>query len=314
MNSRHKRSRFLSILLAASLNFISLAAIEFLLPQHSVTKILLFFFIPAFWTWIIFNHVLGKDLFAGKPDKTGQNKEADQIKQLKRLEKFRREYIGNVSHELKTPVFNIQGYLETLLENGTGREDWEKRFLKKALENTGRMNRIIRDLELIAENESEDLQLNLSYFNMAELMHEVFDAFQMQAQKQSVRLILDQPSCNKTVYADRKRIEQVLVNLVDNAIKYNIKNGEVKGLCKPSKNRLTIEISDTGIGIKKKHLTRIFERFYRVDKARSRKKGGSGLGLSIVKHILEAHQSTIHVESKPGKGSRFSFELPLDKG
>ncbi len=307
---RYKQTRLSAILLFASLGLISLTIAEFTLHQHSVGKIILFFLLPALWAYLIFEWVVKTNCHSpgNNPDHNQENN--NRIRQLKRLEKFRREYIGNVSHELKTPVFNIQGYLESLLENAKNNEEWQNRFLKKALENTERLNHIIRDLEMISENENENLQLNINSFNMAELMHEVFDSFQILAQKQSVRLILNESSCHHTVYADRERIRQVLVNLIENAIKYNKINGEVKGNCRKTPKGLLVEIADTGIGIKKKHIPRIFERFYRIDKTRSRKKGGSGLGLSIVKHILEAHHAEISVTSTPGKGSIFSFKLP----
>ncbi len=239
-----------------------------------------------------------------------KKKQAEEIHELKKMEKFRREYIGNVSHELKTPIFNIQGYLETLMEMPDRSNKIFDKFLKKALENTERLNTIIQDLQMIAKNETEGLDLFITTFNIRELIEQVYDELEIIAQKNKVQLTFKQGKCpGYLVKADRERIHQVLTNLISNAIKYNKKNGKVIASCYEMDDHILVEITDTGIGIKQKHLPRLFERFYRVDKNRSRKKGGSGLGLAIVKHILEAHNQRVHVRSSIGIGTTFGFTL-----
>ena len=239
-----------------------------------------------------------------------QRKQSKEIKQLKKMEKFRRQYVGNVSHELKTPIFNIQGYLETLLA-GVEDEHLRRNFLQKAMQNVERLNVIVRDLDIISRSETGDLKLEKQPFNIKRLIEEVYAHLEMQAQNARVELTFKPGKCEGyTVYADRERIRQVLQNLVVNAIHYNVENGKVTASCYDMGEMILVEISDTGIGIKQKHLPHLFERFYRVDKMRSREKGGSGLGLSIVKHLLEAHGQSVHVRSKYGKGSTFGFMLP----
>ncbi len=243
-----------------------------------------------------------------------QKAQQKKINQLKKMEKFRKEYIGNVSHELKTPIFNIQGYLESL----TTMEDKDakifKSFLNKSLENTKRLHTIVQDLEMISKSETETLELNFDSFNIKELIEQIYDEFDIQAKKQEVSLRFKSQKCfDYKVHADRERIHQVLTNLVSNAIKYNKKQGEVIASCYDMDDHILIEITDTGIGIKQKHLSRLFERFYRVDKNRSRKKGGSGLGLAIVKHLIEAHNEIVHVRSNPGVGTTFGFTLQKSK-
>jgi two-component system phosphate regulon sensor histidine kinase PhoR len=233
-----------------------------------------------------------------------------EIEELKKMEKFRRDFIGNVSHELKTPVFNIQGYLETLLDEGRKDKRIYKKFISKALNNVNRLNLIINDLDRISETESGELILNLERFRIKELVTEVMETLEMQAIKSGIKLHLkDSFQKDYWVYADRERIRQVLSNLVINAIKYGNSGGEVLIAWYDMEQNILIEVSDNGIGIEAEHLSRLFERFYRVDKNRSRNKGGTGLGLSIVKHYIEAHRQTVHVRSTPGIGSTFGFTL-----
>ena len=324
--------------LAISLLQILLIWILFHRSLPSLEYILLFFVINVFLIYLIFNSVLQKFIYkkikliyksirtvkSGNNQKHSsnllqdvekevaawKNKQSHEIKELKKMEKFRKEYIGNVSHELKTPIFNIQGYLETLVEIPDRTNPVFDKFLKKALENTDRLDTIVQDLQMIAKNETEGLDLYWTSFNIKDLIEQVYGEMEIIAQKNSVSLTYKHGKClGYMVKADRERIHQVLTNLVSNAIKYNKKNGKVIVSCYEMDNHILIEITDTGIGIKQKHLPRLFERFYRVDKNRSRKKGGSGLGLAIVKHILEAHNQSVHVRSTIGIGTTFGFTL-----
>ncbi len=239
-----------------------------------------------------------------------QKNQQKEIEQLKKMEKFRQQYIGNVSHELKTPIFNIQGYLETLVDMPDRQTPIFDSFLAKALKNTKRLHTIVEDLQMISKSETENLSLQWQIFSIKELIAQVYDELEMQANEQLVQLQFKTLKCpDFDVYADRERIYQVLVNLISNAIKYNRENGKVIASCYEMDDHILIEITDTGIGIKQKHLKHLFERFYRVDKNRSRKKGGAGLGLAIVKHIIEAHNELVHVRSTPGIGTTFGFTL-----
>ncbi len=237
-----------------------------------------------------------------------------EIAQLKKMEQFRRDYLGNVSHELKTPIFNIQGYIETLIDGGRKDRKITKKFLIKALDNVNRLSVIVDDLEMISRSESGKLQLEFESFNIVTLISEVIDSLYMQSREANVSLgFKDQDQKAFRVYADRERIGQVLINLITNSIKYNKKEGETLVACYDMDENILIEVSDNGIGIETNHLPHLFERFYRVDKNRSRNKGGTGLGLSIVKHIVEAHKQTINVRSTIGLGSTFGFTLKKAK-
>ncbi|HIP49324.1 MAG TPA: sensor histidine kinase [Lutibacter sp.] len=233
-----------------------------------------------------------------------------EIKQLKETEKLRREFLGNVSHELKTPIFSIQGYIESLIDGGRKDKEITKKFLNKALENTNRLSLIVDDLEMISRSESGKLELVPEHFSINKLLQEVMDSMEMKATDCSVFLSFKEENpTDFVVYADRDRIAQVLINLFSNSIKYNNKYGKTLVACYDMEENVLIELSDKGIGIEEKHIPRLFERFYRVDKTRSRNKGGTGLGLAIVKHIIEAHHQTINVRSKIGVGSTFGFTL-----
>ena len=231
------------------------------------------------------------------------------IKQ-KKLDKFRKEFLGNVFHELKTPIFNIQGYLETLIEGGIYDENINLKFAKKASKNVERMAEIVDDLQMIANLQDGSFALTKEKFDITELVKDIIESMEVRAKKKKNKLEIKE-GCNKSfiVVADREMIYQGLNNLITNALKYGKENGKTQiGLYDMNENIL-VEVSDNGIGIDKKHLPRIFERFYRIDKNRSRKLGGTGLGLSIVKHIIEAHKQTINVRSSPGVGTTFGFTL-----
>lgn len=247
-------------------------------------------------------------------DKFARDKKLE-IETLKVREQYRKEFLGNVSHELKTPLFTIQGYILTLLDGAMNDENIREKYLQRASEAVERLNYIVNDLDMITKLEVGDLRLNLETFDIVELVKNVFGVMEMRADKKKITLTFDTNYSKPImVHADKERIQQVLANLVVNSIKY----GSEKGTTEVSienliKNKVIVRITDNGEGIAKKHLPRLFERFYRVDKSGSRKEGGSGLGLSIVKHIMEAHDEKIYVESEYGVGSEFSFTLEKAK-
>ncbi|MBK8563467.1 MAG: sensor histidine kinase [Saprospiraceae bacterium] len=236
--------------------------------------------------------------------------EEKEAKQLKTWQEYRRRFLGDISHELKTPIFNIQGYLETLLDGGMEDESINKNYLKRAAKNVERLSTIVEDLESISRLESGELILDIRPFDIKKLTEEVFDGLEIKAKERNIRLHFkagaDQPY---TVKADRDYIRQVLTNLVNNSLKYGREGGNTKVSFYDMDKFILVEVADTGIGISPDHHKRLFDRFYRVDKSRSREQGGSGLGLSIVKHIMEAHKQTITVRSTPGLGSTFGFTL-----
>ncbi len=239
------------------------------------------------------------------------NEQKKKIDELKQMATYRREFLGNISHELKTPIFNIQGYILTLLDGGLEDESVNRAFLKKANKSIKRMIAIVEDLEEISKLESGVNKLKESLFDINELTREVVDFMEMKAKSNKAKVVAGMPMSKiYQVMADKERIRQVLINLIDNAIKYGNKEETIIkiGIYDFDKKYL-IEVSDNGLGIEKKNLARVFERFYRTDKGRSRDKGGTGLGLAIVKHIIEAHRQTITVSSQKGKGTTFSFTL-----
>lgn len=231
------------------------------------------------------------------------------IKDMKRLERVRSEFLGNVSHELRTPIFSIQGYLETLLDGAIDDETVRRQFLSRAYSNSLRINTLLADLIDISKIESGEMRLSFRYFNVCDVIQDVVNSLEIQTKQKNIELRNNTPSTAVTVYGDKERIAQVMTNLIENAIKYNVENGMISINVFPRANDVKIEVSDTGIGIAKEHHARIFERFYRVDKDRSRAVGGTGLGLAIVKHILEAHQTLPELQSEPGKGTTVSFTL-----
>lgn len=240
--------------------------------------------------------------------------ESKEIEQLRTLERYRKEFLGNVSHELKTPIFNIQGYINTLLDGAIDDPEVTIRFLKKAAKSTDRIASLVDDLESISQIESGFMTMELEEFDVNELIHDVFESLSMRAEEKNVRIDFKE-GCDVPfiVEADKDRIRQVIVNLLVNSIKYGKENGyTLVGLYDMDENVL-IEVTDNGIGIDEEHLPRLFERFYRVDKSRSRDAGGTGLGLAIVKHIIEAHNQTINVRSTKGIGTTFGFTLKKAK-
>lgn len=242
--------------------------------------------------------------------KFAQNKQLE-IESLNERENYRREFLGNVSHELKTPLFTVQGYLLTLIEGAADDKEIRDRYLERANIGVERLESIVKDLDMISKLESNDLNINVEPFNLFEVIQNVFDLFEMKVKKKNMTLRFDRLyEFPEYVLADPAKIEQVLINLIMNAIKYGKIGGSIMvGVEYKKPNKIVIKVTDNGEGIKKENINRIFERFYRVDKSRSRDQGGSGLGLSIVKHIIEAHKETISIESEYGIGSVFSFSL-----
>ncbi len=233
-----------------------------------------------------------------------------EMQKLEQLETYRRDYIGNVAHELKTPLFSIQGYIETILDNPDIDKETLEVFLKKAYKNADRLGQIVSDLDTITKYESGFLQIEPHDFDILELIHEVIDELEIQAKEKNIQINCHSKSESNIVFADKIRIRQVLVNLGYNSIKYGNFGGTTNIKVSNTGSKIIIEVADNGIGIPSQHLGRVFERFYRVDKHRNRETGGSGLGLSICKHIIEAHNESIHVMSTEGAGSVFTFTLP----
>lgn len=233
-----------------------------------------------------------------------------EIEELKKLEAYRREFLGNVSHELKTPLFNIQGYVLTLLDGGLEDPTINKEYLERSGKNIERMINIVEDLEVISRFETGELVLEPLNFDIVELSKDVVELLEVKANKKNIRLnIVREYERPLYVRADKERIRQVLINLLDNSIKYGIESGRTKVSFFDMDENILIEVSDNGLGVDPKDIPRLFERFFRVDKSRSREQGGSGLGLSIVKHIIEAHHQTINVRSTVGVGTTFAFTL-----
>src|SRR5690606_8082551 len=247
-------------------------------------------------------------------EKFANNKKVE-IETLKIREGYRKEFLGNISHELKTPLFTVQGYILTLLDGAMDDKHIRKKYLVRASKGVERLIYIVRDLDMITRLEAGDLHLELENFDIVELIQGVFDMMEMKAHKKDITLTFDtiykEPIM---VYADRERIQQVVSNLVVNSIKYSKASSTTEVSIEDLvKNKIIVRVTDNGEGIEPQNLTRLFERFYRVDKSGSRKEGGSGLGLAIVKHIIEAHKEKIYVESVYGVGSEFSFTLEKAK-
>jgi len=233
------------------------------------------------------------------------------ITELRRLEQIRQDFVANVSHELRTPISSIKGYAETLLEGALEDKDNAKEFISIIYQDSNRLANLINDLLDLSKIESGKMKMSFVPLDTVSLIKRAVTVIENQAKAKSIALKLDIPSGLPKVKADETRISQVMINLLDNAIKYTLENGSVIISANVINNTLQIDIVDTGIGISEKDLPRIFERFYRVDKARSRELGGTGLGLSIVKHIVSAHGGQVWVKSEPGLGSTFTFTIPL---
>lgn len=236
--------------------------------------------------------------------------EREEVRRLKEQEAFRRRFVGNVAHELKTPVFSIQGHILTLLEGALEDPEINRKFLERASKSVDRMTRIIEDLDTITQFESGRLEVQRSAEDPYKVAADVIATLELKAEKKGVLLLFRDPGEKPPfVLMDRQRIEQVLSNLISNAIDHGEEGGKVEVGFSEMEEHLLVEVTDDGVGITDEDVPRIFERFYRVDKGRSREHGGTGLGLSIVKHIIEAHGESIDVRSQEGEGSTFSFTL-----
>ena len=243
--------------------------------------------------------------------RTGLSVEKE-IREMEKMENYRREFIGNVSHELKTPIFAVQGFSETLLDGAIDDERVRRSFVEKILRNSARLGNLARDLSEISRIETGEVRLTPAPFSLDRLIHEVVESLEVHARDRRIALTWDVEKHLPHAYADREAIRQVLSNLVDNAIKYSNVDGHVEVVAKRVESEyVEVAVVDDGIGVAPQDLPRLTERFYRVDKSRSRGLGGTGLGLAIVKHLLAAHDQRLTVESTLGHGSTFSFELPI---
>ena len=231
--------------------------------------------------------------------------------EMKKRESFRREFIGNLAHEIKTPLFTTQSYILTLLDGAIDDKSVNKKYLKTASKAVERLNLIVKDLDLITKIESGESNLNKTKFDIIDLVNNIFEMLEFSAKKKNIRFTVEKESdLNTKVNADKEKIEQVLTNLIDNSVKYGKENGTTEVVVQNlNESKIIVRITDNGFGLEQENYTRIFERFFRVDKSGSRNSGGSGLGLSIVKHIIDAHDEKIYVESELGVGSEFSFSL-----
>ena len=280
-------------------------------PVNEVTYLLTFIYF--FILFLIIRLTL--EIFIRTYIKNEEERRSE-INILKDQENYRREFLGNISHELKTPLFTIQGYILTLVDGGALKDKKvREKYLRRAAKGVDRIISIVKDLDLITQFESGIKTVDRSEFNIFDLVDNVFDLLEFESEKNNISLKLENHN-NSLIYvnADQERILQVLTNLIVNSIKYGSDNGYTKVIVEDfNKEKVIVRIIDNGEGIEKEHIPRLFERFYRIDKNRSRKKGGSGLGLSIVKHIIEAHNEQIFVKSEIGAGTEFSFTLSKPK-
>jgi two-component system phosphate regulon sensor histidine kinase PhoR len=233
----------------------------------------------------------------------------EEIDELEKLSDFRREFIANISHELKTPIFSAQGFVHTLLDGAVKDKNVRNKFLKKAAKSLDALDLLVQDLLTLSQIEIGDIKMHFEYFDIVKLAQEVVEQLEEQAAKKIVNVFVKPARKQILVFADYQRIHQVLNNLIINAIKYNKEGGWVKVSFREVDDFVEVKVTDTGEGIPEEHLDRIFERFYRVEKSRSRRGGGTGLGLAIVKHVMEGHKTLVTVKSKVGQGTAFSFKL-----
>ena len=319
---------------ASSVLILKIPLLEWFGSQNSWVWLLLTFLLPSVVIFILlgiafqsFSKLNISHLYNLVPDLNPQNAAKDfeglseqisslstvkskEIDLLTERENYRREFLGNVSHELKTPLFSIQGYLLTLIEGGVEDENIRDKYLNRINKSVERLTYIVKDLDLISELESGNLKLEQKPFNIVALTGEVFDLLEIKAANNEVKLEIENPvDIPVRVIGDIERIEQVLTNLIVNAINHSSPQSTVTVSFQNLGSKVRTTVKDTGAGIKPEHIQRIFERFYRVDKSRSRNHGGSGLGLSIVKHILEAHGEKVQVKSVYKEGTEFSFFL-----
>ncbi|MCI4670944.1 MAG: cell wall metabolism sensor histidine kinase WalK [Bacteroidia bacterium] len=285
-----------------------LKSINLPLDNATIYEGLIFFFLSftalvVVLEWLVFRRLKNLHLFNQR-----------EIKKLKDLEAFRREFLGEVSHELKTPIFAVQGFIHTLIDGAMEDKRVRMKFLKKAMKNADRLSSLVQDLLIITQAESGEMEMKIRKFSIYELVCDVLDSLEHKftKKKRNISYQIDTKGLEEVlVLADRERIQQVLTNLIDNAIKYGAPEGEVVIALKEDNGKLLTSVKDDGPGIEQEHLDKIFRRFYRVDKSRSREKGGTGLGLAICKHLLKMHGEQITVQSKVGEGTTFTFSLKL---
>ena len=238
-----------------------------------------------------------------------------EIESLKVQEEYRREFIGNVAHELKTPLFTVQGYISTLLDGGIKDKALRKKYLERAESGVERLIDIVSGLDMITKLETNELRLEITSFDVVAVFQGVFDLLELKAEEKDITLMFDKDHYRQImVDGDKEKLSRVIINLVENSIKYGRNNGTTEvSFENLTADKILVRVTDNGLGIDRKHLPRLFERFYRIDSSRTREVGGSGLGLSIVKHIIEAHNEHIYLESSLGIGSEFSFTLQKSK-
>lgn len=293
---------------------------------YPIVSILLVFLLTYLVSWLFLKRIPSSNIVEEKPTWKNLDKSFNEVNQdavslasnqireidrLKGMEQYRKEYIGNVSHELKTPIFNIQGYVLTLLDGGLEDASINRKYLERAEKSINRLISIVEDLETISRHEAGELKLDKEHFNIVQLVEEVFETQEIRAKKRDIQLVFYKKYKKPIIVcADKMKIFQVLTNLIANSIYYGKMEGKTRISFSEAKNKILVEVHDNGIGIGEADISRVFERFYRADKSRSREQGGTGLGLAIVKHIIEAHGETIHVKSKINKGSSFTFSLP----
>ena len=237
-----------------------------------------------------------------------------EIESLKKEDLYRKEFVGNVAHELKTPLFSIEGYISNLLDGAMDDKELLKKYLKRAEKSVDRLTYIIKDLDLITQLESLTLKLQITSFDIVKLTEEIIEDLEISASKKNIKIIFNKIYDNEIlVDADRNRIEQVLTNLITNSINYGAEKGTTEISFESDEENIMVKVNDNGEGISEENMPRLFQRFFRVDISRSRRQGGSGLGLAIVKHIIDAHNENIYVQSTVGIGSEFSFSLKKSK-
>ena len=316
VNYYFKHSWYDALVTFGATLFASFVFIYYIIEKYIVVRINLIY-------KLIHNLKLGKDLKEAISEhvsadplndvesevKEWAKQKKTEIEDLKKQEKFRRDFLSNVSHEFKTPLFAIQGYIDALLDDLDDPE-MTRQFLEKASKNVDRLTYLVNDLDAISKLESGEIPINYSKFKINELIKEVNESMELKANQHKIKLLFkekyDEPI---VVNADREKIRQVLVNLIDNSFKYGKENGTTNVRLYDLHEQVLVEVTDDGMGIEEKNLPRLFERFYRTDTSRSRQIGGSGLGLAIVKHIVESHEQTINVRSTEGIGSTFGFTL-----
>ena len=340
MSIRHKirfQSLFYSIVISLVICLIALVtfgefSIEFIFSLNFLLLFILcsivIYVIGAFFVkFFLYNSVkvISDEIFQSDVDSTVTTNMEDllnkirqydddqksEISEMKKQETFRREFIGNLAHELKTPLFTSESYILTLLDGAIDDDEVNKKYLKIAGNAINRLNLIVKDLDLITKIESGESEIQRTDFDIINLVQNVFEMLEIRASKKNIKLIIDfNDKFPLTVNADNEKIQQVLSNLIENSIKYGKENGTTELVIQElTENKIIVRVTDNGLGIEEKHFNRLFERFYRVDQSGSRKGGGSGLGLAIVKHIMDAHDEKIYIESEFGVGSEFSFTL-----